>query len=109
MKIGGEGGVAPWVADKLNYILCCSSITIDGLLMCPDEGSQLEPIFTEGYPAPAYVIEMREGLNLFSKRITAPGDAASSLMVVFDLSSWTWFGSIGGSAYSEPVRITKEV
>ena len=109
LKIGGEGGVPPWVADKINYILCMNEIKIDGLLMAPDEGAQLEPLFTEGYPAPAYTIDMREGHNLFSKRITAPGDINAAQMIVFDISSWTWFGSIGGDANSQPVRIQKEV
>lgn len=109
LKVGGEGGVAPWVGEKMNFIMSCSTKAIDGLLMEPDEGAQIEPEFVQDYPLIYFAIDMREGNNLYSKRITAPGDAASSLMVVFDLSSWTWFGSIGGSAYSEAVRITKEV
>lgn len=109
LKIGGEGGVPAWVADKLNFIFGCSSIKADGLLICPDEGAELEPQFVNDYPAASWSIDVREGLNKYSKRITTDGELNAAFLTVFNLNSWTWFGSLGGDANSQPVRIQKEI
>jgi hypothetical protein len=109
LKIGGEGGAAPWLADKFNHMLSLSSITADGLLIVPDEGAEIEAEFIPGYPAPFYSIDVREGRNLYSKRITREGELNAGFLTSFNLNSFTWFGSIGGDANSQPVRIQKEI
>lgn len=103
-RIGENRGVPPWVVEKLNFIFCMDSIWIDGKLMRPDSGQDLELNEINGYPMAGYQIDFREGKNLYSKRIFATGSGTTAVALVYNIDNWTWFGTM---PVSGPVRIVK--
>jgi hypothetical protein len=58
--IGGSYGVPMWVADKLNRIFGCSTISIDGKYFTKNEGAAFEPKEEENYPLKGYTLDIRE-------------------------------------------------
>lgn len=61
--IGDAKGLPPWFIDKINWILGCNSLKLDGRLYAKNEGAELEQNQAELYPMAGYTIEMREKLN----------------------------------------------
>jgi hypothetical protein len=94
-RIGENRGVPPWVPDKLNFVFCCRSIWIDGLLMAPDNGAELEDNNIEGYPMQGWQIDMREGKNIYSNRIFTGGNGAGVIVVTYNINQWTWYSPVG--------------
>lgn len=79
MAIGGPDAIPPWVLDKMNRIVCCSSIKINGNYYLPDEGAKFEKAYVKGNPFIYQVVmDMRpidDEMSLgFSSDVTlAPG------------------------------------
>lgn len=61
--IGDARGLPPWFIDKINWILGCQSIKLDGRSFTKSEGAELEINETDLYPMAGYRIEMRERYN----------------------------------------------
>lgn len=53
-------GVPDWMADKLNLILGCSTILIDGRQYAVADDAKLEPVELERYPLRGWAIDLRE-------------------------------------------------
>ncbi len=63
LVLSGSSGIPNYLIDKLNRILGCSSLSIDGRLFSKPEGAKLEEKALEDYPMRGWSIEMREKLN----------------------------------------------
>lgn len=60
--IGGPTGIPFWMAKKLNRILGCSTLKIDGIQYTKNS-DKLEPNSQANYPMKGYSIELRETIN----------------------------------------------
>lgn len=47
---GDSSGIANWMADKINRIMSCDSVLIDGIKVVKDEGAAIEKITSNAYP-----------------------------------------------------------
>lgn len=97
-------GVAPWIADKLNYIFGCSSVQIDGKEFTPDESAEFEKTTVNGYPKAGYAITLREAKNLFSKRVFATG-SGNQIWVTYKIRT-KLFGTYNGQPSTLDFQIT---
>ncbi len=50
LTIGGSSGIPDYLIDKVNRILGCSNLLIDGRLFTKSEGAKLEERALEDYP-----------------------------------------------------------
>lgn len=60
--IGGSRGIPFWLAKKLNKILGCSTMKIDGIEYTRN-ADKLDPITLDRYPLRSYSIDLRQKLN----------------------------------------------
>lgn len=61
--LGGKRGVPPYLIDKMNRILGCDSLKIDGRFYTKAQGSNWEAVELDGYPMAGWSINLRELLN----------------------------------------------
>jgi hypothetical protein len=66
-------GIPNYLIDKLNYVLGCKTITIDGRGFTKNEGAKLEEKAIEEYPLRGWSIEMRESRNVARKTFDNDG------------------------------------
>ncbi len=71
--LGSSHGIPDYLIDKLNYVLGCKTITIDGRGFTKNEGAKLEEKTVEDYPMRGWVIEMRESRNIARKTFDNDG------------------------------------
>lgn len=78
-------GVPPWLIDKVNWILGCSNLQIDGRYYTKNDGATLEETELDNYPMAGYKIEMRERYRktgvTYEDDITITGKAAMMLIL----------------------------
>jgi hypothetical protein len=97
-------GVAPWMPEKVNALLCLSSFKIEGKEFVA-EGDELEKQAVVGYPKGAWTVELREGKTLYGKRIFASGTSDRRLTIVSHVRT-KLFGSLNAPASTIDVQIT---
>ena len=61
--LGSSIGLPDYLIDKLNWVLGCSTILIDGRHFTKNEGAKFEEKSLEDYPLRGWSIEMRESRN----------------------------------------------
>jgi hypothetical protein len=66
-------GIPNYLIDKLNWILGCKTILIDGRQFTKNEGAKLEEKAIEDYPLRGWSIEMRESRNSGKKTFDNDG------------------------------------
>lgn len=60
----GDGhGLPEWMPDKINRILACTSVTVDGVGYCKTEGARLEPKFLPDHPLAIWKIDLVKTTN----------------------------------------------
>ena len=87
LQLSDELGIPDYMIRKLNMILGCDELVIDGRLFTKSEGSKLEQTEQEGYPMKGWKIELREQLNRRAKYILSTGNANQQLSVVLNTDS----------------------
>jgi hypothetical protein len=87
LQLSDEYGIPDWLIRKMNMILGCDELVIDGRLFTKSEGSKLEPISQENYPMRGWKIELREQLNRRAKYFLSTGNANQKLSVVLNTDS----------------------
>ena len=73
LYIGCDGGVPPWVVDKLEEIIDQNNVTYDGKGFAPVEGAKFEANKIDRYPWTQWNIQMRETNNTRMKRFEPQG------------------------------------
>lgn len=100
LQLSDEFGIPDWLIRKLNMILGCDEIIIDGRYFTKSEGSKLEPNAVEGYPMRGWKVELREQLNRRSKYYTSSGTTNLGIAVVLNTDSKGFVADdTGGSVY----------
>lgn len=61
--IGDAKGIPPWLIDKINWILGCSDLQLDGRYYTKNDGAKLEENRADYTALAGYIIEMREKFN----------------------------------------------
>lgn len=87
LQLSDELGIPDWMIRKLNMILGCDELIIDGRYFTKSEGSKLEQTEQEGYPMRGWKIELREQLNRRAKFYSSTGSTDQQLSVVLNTDS----------------------
>lgn len=95
--IGGSEGCPDWMADKINWILGCNNVAIDGKYFTKSEGAVLEPKEEENYPMAGYSIDLRESIRRDSSVFSTTANTNKKLLLIGNIDS-KGFGNIGNSA-----------
>lgn len=100
LQLSAASGIPPWFIHKLNWVLGCDDLKIDGRAYTKNEGAKLEESAVPGYPMFGYTIEMREKLNRSSMVIEDDSAQFDVAAVVANTDS-KGFGQddSGGSVY----------
>jgi len=100
LQLSAPTGIPPYFINKLNWILGCSNLQIDGRYYTKNEGSKLEEVSFPNYPMSGYTIEMREKLNR-SSELYETGSPITGVAVVVANTDSKGFGQddSGGSVY----------
>jgi hypothetical protein len=88
LVFGPDGGLPDWMIDKLNWILGCSDLRIDGKYYTKQEGSKLEEgdTFQNGL-LKSYKVEMREQIFRNAKVFSGTDNANERLTIVLNTTS----------------------
>lgn len=89
---GPEGGLPDWMIDKLNWVLGCSDLRIDGKYYTKQEGAKIEEGETlQNGLLKSYRIEMREAINRNSKVFSGTENTNEELNILLNVSSKGFF------------------
>lgn len=85
LHIGGAEGVPDFIADKLNRILGCNTVLIDGKQYTKADGATLQPKELENYPLRGWNMDLREKTNrasrIYEDEIAVNGQVAALVSV----------------------------
>jgi hypothetical protein len=87
LYLSDEYGIPPYFIKRLNWILGCSELLIDGRYYAKADGSKLEKSEQENYPMTGYKITMRERLNRSGQVTVTEGNPNERLAVVISVDS----------------------
>lgn len=88
VMFGPEGGLPDWMIDKLNWVLGCSDLRIDGKYYTKQEGAKIEEGETlQNGLLKSYRIEMREAINRNSKVFSGEENTNEQLHILLNVSS----------------------
>lgn len=104
--IGKDYGVPDWVARRMNWILSCDNVRIDGKPYAPTDDAELEPLDIDPvYPMRPLSIRVQEGYNRSSKIIGVEVDTTKKLLVGIAVDN-TIFGDLSSQAGNNIINIT---
>jgi hypothetical protein len=92
LVFGPDGGLPDWMIDKLNWILGCSDLRIDGKYFTKQEGAKIEEgdVIQNGL-LKSYRIELREQINRNSKVFSSNENTNEELNMMLNVSSKGFF------------------
>jgi hypothetical protein len=93
-------GIPDFFIDKLNRILGCSTVLIDGVPFTKNDGAKLEEKAIEDYPLRGWSIEMREKLNRSSRFYENNQALEGVAAVVINVDSKGFGNDTGGTVYN---------
>jgi hypothetical protein len=91
--IGSPYGVAPEIIDKLDRILGCNNLTIDGKPVSKPSGAKWDKTEETNYPMQGWSISLREAINRKSIIFDSDGSTNKKIIVVHNIDS-KGFGDI---------------
>lgn len=97
LLLNGPAGIPNWMIDKLNLILGCSTLSIDGRLHTKSaEGAKLEEkAFNSSYPMKGWSIDLRERYTRYSEIYEDDQAVNGQLVAIANVDS-KGFGTEGG-------------
>jgi hypothetical protein len=66
LYVGGSTGIPPYLIDKINRILGCNSVKIEGIYFAKPEGAKLEAIVADDYTLKGWTVDLQESENQYS-------------------------------------------
>lgn len=94
--LSDEFGVPPHFIKRMNWILGCSELSIDGRYYSKAEGSKLEKSEVENYPMKGWKINMRERFQRSGTTTLTAGNPNERLAVVISVDSKGFGNDTGG-------------
>jgi hypothetical protein len=99
-------GVPTWVAKKINWILSCDNVAIDGKPWARPESEKITEVSLDNqYPLKAYSVRLQEQLNRASKVIGVDVDPNKRLLIAMSVDS-TIFGDMVAQAGNNIITVT---
>jgi hypothetical protein len=98
--LGDSTGIPDYLIDKLNRILGCSSLLIDGIAFTKQEGAKLEEKEIDDYPLRGWSVELREKLNRHSRFYSNDAAQDQVAAVVLNVDSKGFGNDQGGTIYA---------
>jgi hypothetical protein len=88
IMFGPDGGIPDWMIDKLNWVLGCSDLRIDGKYYTKQEGAKIEEGDNiQNGLLKSYRIELREQINRNSKVFSGTENTNEQLNILLNVSS----------------------
>lgn len=105
--VGGAEGIPDWMIDKLNRVMGCDTVMIDGKFFTKAEGAKWEQKSEDTYPMNGWTLDLRETINRNSV-IYQSGqiDSNKKLLVVHNIES-KGFGDVSGQGNNNVVPIVE--
>jgi hypothetical protein len=103
--IGGTFGIPAYIIDKVNRILGCDNLMVNGKAMSIADGAKWEEHAIDNYPFSGWSIDMREALNRNSTVFDTETSNDKKLIVVHNIES-KGFGDLSENEGSNIVVIT---
>ncbi len=100
----GEG-IPGWMIEKLNWIMGCNNILIDGKPFAKADGANWEIKEEDGYPMAGYAIDVRESITRNSKIFSSTGNTNKKILLVGNIES-KGFGNMS-NATNNVIQITE--
>jgi len=94
--IGNEFGVPDYFADKIDKILGCATLLVDGIAYTKIDGS-IEPNESENYPMRGWKIDLRRAINRASGQYENDEAQGRSVAVMINVDSKGFGADTGGS------------
>jgi hypothetical protein len=91
--VGAGQGVPDWLIDKVNRIMGCDTVTIDGKGFSKPDGSKWEKAEEVNYPMRGWTLPLREAINRKSSIFDSEGSTDKRIIVVHNIDS-KGFGDI---------------
>jgi hypothetical protein len=66
LYVGGSTGIPPYLIDKINRILGCNSLKVEGIYFAKPEGAKLEAIVADDYTLRGWTVDLQEAENQYS-------------------------------------------
>lgn len=87
LQLSDELGIPPYMIRKINIMLGCETVSIDGRYFTKSEGAKLEETNVDDYPMRGWKIELREQLNRRARYISTTGNTGQGYAVVVNTDS----------------------
>lgn len=104
LLVADAPGVAPWVVDLLNRIICCDYWENENKQFETPEGAKWELKEADGYPLVGAAIDVVEAKNLSSIQLTSDEVPAGGIVVAYEIETDA-FGTPTAPASTNPVNI----
>lgn len=104
LVIGDGAGVPDWVADKVNEIMRCSEVLLNGYQYVRLENSALEANRADLYPMAGWTMDIREAKKRNSLRSENNFSPATNFTVVYDIETDV-FGTFNGDPAGNNMQI----
>lgn len=100
LQLSDERGIPNWMIRKINGILSCDNVIIEGRNYTKSEGAKLEETAIDDYPMRGWKIELREQLNRRARYFDTDGSTNQGHSVVVNTDSKGFVEEeTGGSEY----------
>lgn len=83
-------GGSPYMADIINRIFCCETVTIQDKLYARNNGAKLKMNNIKGYPLIGCSLEVTEGKNLYSVQYNDQTALAPGIVTAYNIET-SWF------------------
>lgn len=99
LLIFGETGGPDYMIDKVNRILGCNNLRIDGRYFTVDPGGKLEQEGLDGYPMRGWRIDLREKLNRASKYFSTDVNVNNPVIMLANVDSKGFIKDDAGGSF----------
>lgn len=103
--IGGVTGIPDYMIDKVNRILGCNDLRIDGRNFTVDPGGKLENENLDGYPMRGWRIDMREKYNRASKYFSTDVNTDNPILMLANVDSKGFIKDDAGGSFFQIIDV----
>lgn len=79
--VGNAPGIPDWMADKINRVMSCDQVKIDGDYFTKEEGAKWEPSRADEYPFLGLTLDINPVLNLFTQRLKTGDESPTNSFI----------------------------
>lgn len=97
--IGGVTGIPDYMIDKVNRIIGCNDLRIDGRAFTVDPGGKLENESLDGYPMRGWRIDLREKYNRASKYFSTDVNVDNPIVMMANVDSKGFIRDDAGGSF----------